>query len=86
MKKTTLTVVNESGLHARPAAQLTQLAQSFESEITIESAESQANAKSIIDLLSAGFNMGMEIEVTADGPDEERAIEEISALISGFSE
>ena len=86
MKKVTLTVVNESGLHARPAAQLTALAQTFESAVTIDSGESVANAKSIIDLLSAGFNMGMEIEVSAEGPDEDLAISQIAALINGFTE
>ena len=86
MKKERLTVVNESGLHARPAAQLTELAQSFDSDVTIEGGGEQANAKSIIDLLSAGFNKGMEIDVITEGSDEDAALEAVCSLIRGFTE
>ncbi len=86
MKKVTLTVVNDAGLHARPAAQLTELAQTFASSITISSSEAESDAKSIIDLLLGGFNKGMEIEVAADGPDEDDAVRAIAELIGNFKE
>ncbi|MEA5050028.1 MAG: HPr family phosphocarrier protein [Oscillospiraceae bacterium] len=84
------TVVNETGLHARPASDFVLKAKSFESKITIretESSDEPVNAKSIIRLLSIGIAQGTEIEITADGPDEKEAVDALVALIeSGFGE
>lgn len=76
-------IVNEQGLHARPAAQLVSAAGRFEAQITIGGAD----AKSLLRIISLGASKGQEIEVSATGRDAEQAVSELSALISsGFGE
>jgi len=81
-----VTVKNKTGLHARPAARLVKLCLSFESELRINSGDSEIDPKSIVDLLSNGIKQGTTIEITAEGSDEQKAIEEIVALIDSFEE
>lgn len=84
-------IKNASGLHARPASELVALAKSFESQVLIRNADDPAavavNAKSIVRLLSAGLNAGANIEISAEGSDEQAAVNQLVALIkSGFGE
>lgn len=82
-------IKNKTGLHARPASEFIALASRFQSRITIKklSANQDANAKSIVMLLSLGLNQGEEIELTARGEDETEAVDQLIALIdSGFGE
>ncbi len=84
------TIINETGLHARPASDFTRAAAAFESEITIrrlDDADRLANAKSTVHLLTLGLNKGSEVEISAEGPDAEAAVEALVSLIeSGFAE
>ncbi|PPF42490.1 hypothetical protein C5B85_15920 [Pseudoclavibacter sp. AY1F1] len=76
-------IINEQGLHARPAAQLVSAAGRFEAQITIGGAD----AKSLLRIISLGASKGQEIEVAATGTDADQAVSELSALISsGFGE
>jgi phosphotransferase system HPr (HPr) family protein len=86
MVSATVTVNNKTGLHARPASRLVKLCAGFESELCIRSGEKTIDPKSIIDLLSNGVKQGTTIEITAEGPDEQRAIDEIIALIESLDE
>lgn len=86
MYKTRLVVKNETGLHARPASDLTNLCQKFESEITFVTAKANVNPKSIISLLSGGFSKGTEFILQAEGPDENIAGEQIAQYINGLRE
>ncbi len=84
-------IKNASGLHARPASELVALAKGFESQVLIRNAADPAavavNAKSIVRLLSAGLNAGANIEISAEGSDEQAAVNQLVALIkSGFGE
>ena len=84
-------IKNASGLHARPASELVALAKSFESQVLIRNADDPdavaVNAKSIVRLLSAGLNAGTNIEISAEGSDEQAAVTRMAALInSGFGE
>lgn len=84
-------IKNASGLHARPASELVALAKSFESQVLIRNVDDPAavavNAKSIVRLLSAGLNAGANIEISAEGSDEQAAVNQLVALIkSGFGE
>ncbi len=84
-------IKNASGLHARPASELVALAKSFESQVLIRNADDPdavaVNAKSIVRLLSAGLNAGTNIEISAEGGDEQAAVTKLVALInSGFGE
>lgn len=86
MRKADFTLVNESGLHARPATLFEEKALSFESEITIEKDGEIFDGKSIIDILCAAAAMGETITITAEGTDEDSAIEALLALLADFDE
>ncbi|MAB76277.1 MAG: phosphocarrier protein HPr [Verrucomicrobiales bacterium] len=80
-----LTIPNEEGLHARPAAKFVKLASQFSSEIWVEKDGEEINGKSIMGLMMLAAAKGAVIKVTADGDDADEAISKISALVnSGF--
>lgn len=81
------TIRNRQGLHARPAAMLVKLCNTFQSEIWVEKSEEQVNGKSIMGLMMLAAGYGSKLTVTAEGQDAEQAMAQIAALIeSGFSE
>ena len=83
----TLTVVNPSGLHLRPAGVLSQTAMRFKSEIILESGDKRIIAKSVLNVMAAGIKCGAKINVVCNGPDEEEALETLSkAIESGLGE
>lgn len=88
MTKAVATLVNDVGLHARPAAQFVQLAGSFGSTITVRNMTTDgdpANAKSILAVLSVGAHQGHDIEISAEGDDADTAVAQLAALVgSGF--
>lgn len=87
MVNTTIKIENKSGLHARPASDFVKLASKFKSNITIIFNGKSINAKGVIGIMAAGIAAGSEIELQADGVDENEAIEKLTALIeSGFGE
>ena len=86
MVKAEVKVTNESGLHARPASLFEELAQSFESEITLEKDGQTFDAKSIVDILLAGVKQGHTITLSAEGSDEKECIDSLVSLIAGFKE
>ena len=79
------TVINPTGLHARPASDFVKAAAKFASNILIKKAGTgkEANAKSIILLLSLGLSQGAEVELSAEGSDEKQAVDTLSDLIEG---
>lgn len=80
-------ILNETGLHARPAAIFVKTASQFKSEINIEKESTSLNAKSIMNILGLGLRKGDEIKITAYGTDEKEAIEALVNLIeSKFGE
>ncbi len=86
MPAITLTVVHQSGLHARPAAQFVKLANSFACNITVRNltaAKPPANAKSVLGVLTQGVNQGHQIAVEAEGEDAEAALEALRQLVVG---
>jgi phosphocarrier protein HPr len=81
------TINNKLGLHARPSAQLTQIAGRYESEVFIARNGRRVNAKSIMGVMMLAAGPGSTVTVDAEGPDEQQAIEAIGVLIeSGFGE
>ena len=70
-------------MEARPVAMLVQVASQYESSIYLESDDKKVNAKSIMGMMSLGLASGETVVVTADGPDEEKAIENIEKFLSG---
>lgn len=73
----------ETGFEARPVAMLVQVASQFESTVYINAGDKKVNAKSIMGMMSLGLASGEEITVSADGQDEEAAIDEIEKFLSG---
>ena len=81
------TISNKLGLHARPSAQLTQVASRFASEVWIAKGGRRVNAKSIMGVMMLAAGCGSVVSVDANGPDETAALDAVSALIaSGFGE
>ena len=79
----TTTIINETGLHARPASQFVSCAKQYKSKILIShDGKDWINAKSIIMLLSGGFGQGDNVYISADGEDERQALDELIALAS----
>jgi len=78
----TLRIVNARGLHARAAASLARLAQSFDAEITVSCEGQTVSADSVMDLLLLAAAPGMEITVQATGPDAPAALQAITTLVN----
>ncbi len=81
MKQIELVIQNKTGLHARPAKVLVNLAKKFKSDISLQHKGKRANAKSMVSVLTLGAVNGSDIIVQANGVDEEKAITEIEAAI-----
>ncbi len=82
-----VTVINASGLHARPATFFIQKSNTFKSSIWVETGDRRVNAKSLLGVLSLGIAKGMTITLIADGQDEETALSALVSLIeNGFQE
>lgn len=79
------TIVNQTGLHARPASMFVIEAKKYESDIKIVHTNGgrPSSAKSIMMVLAGGFNCGDEVVITCDGPDEQEALDGMVALIEG---
>lgn len=82
MTKRTVTIELASGLEARPIAMLVQLASSYESRIYVQSDNKKVNAKSIMGMMTLDLPVGEQVIITADGSDEEKAIDEIEKYLS----
>ena len=78
-----MTVELPGGLDARPIAELVQVASTFDSSIHIESGTTKVNAKSIMGMMSMGLLAGENVVVTAEGNDEDAAVEGIAQYLSG---
>ena len=86
MQKITLTIQAEEGLHARPASLFCAEAGKYQASIQVRNlttGSDYVNAKSILMVLTLGVAKGHEVEITADGKDEEQAAENIRKLIEG---
>jgi phosphocarrier protein HPr len=80
MKK--LIVKNKQGLHARPAAMFVQVANKFESYITVCRDNEKVNGKSIMGILMLGAEQGSEIILEAEGKDAEAALAELERIVN----
>lgn len=87
MPEITLEIKNKVGLHARPAAMFVQLANKFKSEIRVLKGSVNANAKSILNVLTLGAGQGSVIRLQAEGEDAESALKALEELVtSNFGE
>lgn len=82
-----VTILNKTGLHARPAAEFVKTASKFTSEISLLKDDKVINAKSIIGVMSLAASRGTVLTIKAEGPDAAEAIEALVSLIeSKFGE
>ena len=82
MIKSTITISNKLGLHARASAKLTKLAGSFRSDIFMSRNGRRVNAKSIMGVMMLAAGLGTEVEMEVQGDDEQAAHNAIVALIN----
>ena len=82
MQDRNVTIVNKLGLHARAAARFVTLASSFASAIKLARNGQQVNGKSIMGVMMLAASQGSEINLSADGEDEQQAIERLTELIA----
>lgn len=76
---------NPEGLHMRPAAIFAEEMGKFECEITIKTEDDEANAKSILSIMTACIKSGTEINIECNGSDEAEALEKaVSLIVSEF--
>ena len=87
MIEKTIKIVNNAGLHTRPAATIVKLASKYKCEFFISKDGLNINGKSIIGVMTLAAEMGSELLLTFEGEDEKEASEEISDYFNrGFDE
>jgi phosphocarrier protein HPr len=77
-----ITIVNRLGLHARAAAKFVNLASGFDSEINLSRNGQSVNGKSIMGVMMLAAAKGATLELSAQGDDEESAIQQLEALVA----
>jgi len=77
----TVTIKNKQGLHARPAALFVQIANKFNSVITITKGRYKVNGKSIMGIMMLEAGCGSKVTMTVDGNDAEQAVKELEVLL-----
>ena len=81
------TIVNRLGLHARPAAMFVRIASRHRAEIWVSKEEEEINGKSIMGLMMLAAGQGSKLLIRCDGPDADKAMEELEELVkAGFNE
>ncbi|BDU51579.1 HPr family phosphocarrier protein [Haliovirga abyssi] len=87
MKKRTVEITNETGLHTRPGNKFVKLAKSFESEILVSNESGkEVKGTSLLKLLSLGMKKGSLITIVANGKDEDKAVEELTDLLGNLTD
>ena len=79
-------VLNETGLHARPAAALVQFVKSIPGEVELEKEGKVANAKSIFSVMSLGISKNTEVIVRVTGEGEEENVDKVVEFISNLTD
>ncbi|MEH7081757.1 phosphocarrier protein HPr [Neobacillus drentensis] len=74
-------IIAEQGLHARPASILVHEASKFDSAINLEYKGKSINLKSIMGVMSLGIGLGAEIKISANGHDENEALQALEELL-----
>jgi phosphocarrier protein HPr len=87
MTERTVTILNRTGLHTRPAAMLVKVAAKFQSEFFIRKDNFEINGKSIIGVMTLAAEQGSTLHLRFEGTDENEAAEAVTSLIErGFDE
>lgn len=81
VKKMIYIVRDKNGIHARPAGVIVQTAKTFVSDVTISRGEKSADCKKLFQIMQLGVKAGDEVEIRAEGADEENAVEELGKVM-----
>ncbi|MGO1502876.1 MAG: HPr family phosphocarrier protein [Marinobacter sp.] len=79
-----IVIINKLGLHARATAKLIATASQFESAVKVCGKGREVDAKNIMQVMMLAASKGTEVELVADGPDEQQAIDALAALINNY--
>lgn len=79
-----ITIINKLGLHARATAKLVATASEFDSDVKVRGKGREVDAKNIMQVMMLAASQGTEVELVADGPDEQAAIDALVALIDDY--
>ncbi|MEE3168582.1 MAG: HPr family phosphocarrier protein [Pseudomonadota bacterium] len=79
-----ITIINKLGLHARATAKLVATASGFDSSVRISGKGREVDAKNIMQVMMLAASQGTEVEIIAEGPDEEQAVEALADLINDY--
>jgi phosphocarrier protein len=77
----TVIIKNKQGLHARPAALFVQIANKFDSDVTVIKGKNKVNGKSIMGIMMLEAGKGAKVTVITKGEDAEAAMNELEALL-----
>jgi phosphocarrier protein HPr len=77
-----VTIVNRLGMHARPAAMFVRIASRHRCDIWVEKEGEQINGKSIMGLMMLAAGQGSKLKICCEGPDADKALEELEQLIA----
>jgi len=81
MIEKTLEVLNEEGLHTRPANEFVKTVKQFQAETTLTKGDVTVPGKSLLKIMKLGIVTGDEIRISCDGPDEEAAFAALRAVV-----
>lgn len=77
-----VSIVNQRGLHARAAARFVQMAAKFDADVTVVKNDIEVSGLSIMGLMMLAAGPGTELEIRAQGPDAEEAVDALDALVA----
>ncbi len=86
MIERTVTISNEQGLHARPAALLVERAKALSAKITLTVGTKKASATSIMSVLALGATTGDVVTIVADGDDEAAALDAVEGILTSHED
>ena len=75
-------IINERGLHARASAKFVKAASQFDAHVTVTRDGQTVDAQSIMGLMMLGAGPGCTVEIAADGPQAEEALDALTQLIA----
>ncbi len=74
-------ILNQYGIHARPAAMFVKTASKYEADVTVEKDDIKVSGKSIMGLMTMEASCGTKIKITAEGTDANQAVDELQKLV-----
>ena len=78
MQKITYIIRDKNGIHARPAGLIVQVAKQYNSSVEMKTGDKSADCKKLFQIMQLGVRAGDEVEISAEGQDEDEAISELS--------